>query len=127
MPVAAHTSSVAQVIVASSFRVTVRLAVTPFITIVPKSSAPVAVSVSGLMMRAEADGGAPVTPTGAAIAGVAASAMAASAAAFTNLVMAIFPTGSKKRTGCPGNPSIRDAAINLDRLRLCSTTWLKAR
>ena len=71
----------------SAFSVTVRLAVTPFITIVPKLSAPVAVSVSGLMMRAVADGGAPVTPTGAATAGVAASAAAASAAIRTNLVM----------------------------------------
>ena len=103
MPVAAHTSSVSQVIVASSFTVTVRSAVTPFITIVSKSSAPVAVSVSGLMMRAVADGGAPVTPTGAANAGVAASATAASAANFTNLVMAISPQ-FQKTNGLSGKP-----------------------
>src|SRR5687767_3646735 len=75
--------------VASALSVTVRLAVRPFRTIVPKFSEPVAVSVSGRTMRAEADGGAPVTLTGAAAAGTAAKAAAARAAIFKSLVMAI--------------------------------------
>src|SRR4029450_8739177 len=72
----------------------VRLAVTPpaGITIVPKFIEPVAVSVSGLMIRALACGSEPgVTPSGAARAGVVASTAAATAAIFTNLVMTNFP------------------------------------
>jgi hypothetical protein len=47
------------------------------------------------MMRAEADGGAPVTLTGAASAGVVASAAAATTASFANLFMFNIPTGSE--------------------------------
>jgi hypothetical protein len=59
------------------------------------------------MIRALADGGWPVTLTGAATAGVAASAKAASAAIFANLVMAKFPTGSEnERAARVTRPSV---------------------